>query len=154
MKEYEFHPIADAFPLIAAPDEFNADIAKNGQRIRGTFYEGKILEGRNRYLACKAAEIEFQADELPEGADPIDFVISANIHRRHLSKSQLEAAAAELANMKQGGTGANQHKGADRPNGPSANHEGAGSENVILPSEKPLISQKEAAEKLAFRTAT
>jgi hypothetical protein len=59
-------------------------------------------------------------------------VISANIHRRHLEPSQLEAFAVELANLKRGD---NQHTAAAKEDGPNG-----------LTS-KP-ISQAEAAKKL------
>jgi hypothetical protein len=59
MATYDFHPFAEAWPLIAGPD-FDAlkrDIAANGQRVAIVPYEGKVLDGRNRYLVCKAAGI-------------------------------------------------------------------------------------------------
>ncbi|MFN7551007.1 MAG: hypothetical protein ACK59M_11095 [Pseudomonadota bacterium] len=37
-----------------------------------------------------------------EGADPLGFVIAANLHRRHLSKARRAAMVAELCNMKRG----------------------------------------------------
>ncbi|NDB70204.1 MAG: plasmid replication/partition related protein, partial [Methylocystaceae bacterium] len=73
--EYEFHPIADLFPLIEG-EEFEAlcaDIKKNGLRQNIMIYQGKILDGRNRYRACKAVGEELRTLEFL-GADPYEYV--------------------------------------------------------------------------------
>jgi N6-adenosine-specific RNA methylase IME4 len=63
--------------------------------------EEQILDGRNRYRACLQAGREpLFLDYL--GDDPLGFVISKNLHRRHLDTSQRAMIAAELANMRQG----------------------------------------------------
>lgn len=65
------------------------------------FYEGKILDGRNRYLAAEKLGIEYPKEEY-EGNDPLGFVISHNLRRRHLSESQRAMVAAKLANLGDG----------------------------------------------------
>jgi len=37
-----------------------------------------------------------------DGTDPVAFVLSINLHRRHLTESQRSSVAAKLANMRQG----------------------------------------------------
>lgn len=79
--------------------ELAADIKRNGQRAPVTLYEGKILDGQNRQAACEIAGIEMKTREFPAGADPVEFVISANLNRRHLTPSQRAMAAAKLSDI-------------------------------------------------------
>jgi ParB-like chromosome segregation protein Spo0J len=79
------------FPPISE-DDFNklvADIKANGLHQHIVRYQGKILDGNNRYRACSLAGIEPTfADFTGIDADAQRYVISANIHRRHLSPDQ------------------------------------------------------------------
>ncbi len=107
MIDYDFHELSNIFPLIAGA-EFEAlkvDIAANGIREPIILHEGKVLDGRNRLRAARAAGIE-PAVIRYQGADPLAYVISLNLHRRHLSESQRAMVAANIVTMKQG---SNQH---------------------------------------------
>src|SRR2546429_4853104 len=78
----EFHPIANLFPLMEG-EEFTAlveDIRKHRLQYGIVIYQGKILDGRNRYRACREIGIEPASTEF-EGteAEARDYVISANI---------------------------------------------------------------------------
>lgn len=100
---YEMHQLCTAFPLMKS-DQFMAlvkDIRENGLLEPITLYEGKILDGRNRYTACVNAMIEPVFEEY-DGNDPLAFVISRNLSRRHLDESQRAMVAAKLANLKEG----------------------------------------------------
>lgn len=98
-----FHPYSEVFPLIEG-NEFEAlveDIKTHGLREKIWLYEGKILDGRNRFLACKKAKTKPLFRKYA-GKNPLAFVVSANVHRRHLTESQRAMAAARVANMTQG----------------------------------------------------
>jgi ParB-like chromosome segregation protein Spo0J len=82
------------FPPISEED-FNklaADIKLNGLHQPIVRYQGQILDGNNRYRACELVKIapkfaEFAGDD----AAARNYVISANIHRRHLSREDRKA---------------------------------------------------------------
>ena len=96
----EFHPLAATFPLLGGPD-FEAlvdDIRTRGLLEPVTLREGQILDGRNRYRACREAGVEPRFREY-EGDDALGFVIALNLKRRHLNESQRAMAAARVANL-------------------------------------------------------
>src|SRR5262245_1353753 len=106
-RKYEFHRFADLFPLLegSAMEALLDDIKERRQQEPVWLYEGKILDGRNRYLACQRLGREIQVKDFA-GDDPIGFVLSANLHRRHLNESQRSMVAAKLTSL---AVGANQH---------------------------------------------
>jgi len=99
----ELHPYCALFPEVDK-DTFAAlvaDIKQNGLRDPIILLDGKILDGRNRYNACLAAGIEphfVEYDETKCG-DPLLFVLSKNLHRRQLTKSQGAMIAARLSDL-------------------------------------------------------
>lgn len=99
----EFHPLANVFPLIegAEFESLVADIKSNGLLDNIVTLGGKILDGRNRYRACHAAGVMPLFEEY-SGDDPVAFVVSKNVARRHLDESQRSIAAARIATLKDG----------------------------------------------------
>lgn len=115
-----FHLLANLFPLIEGEDfgELVADIRANGIREEIVLLGEKILDGRNRYRAGIAAGLiapgvfrdghgallpQFRPF-LPEfDGEPLAFVISRNLHRRHLSESQRALLASKLETYSHGG---------------------------------------------------
>jgi hypothetical protein len=91
------HPIADVWPMMdeAKLQELADDIRRNGQLVPVWLYEGKILDGRNRWAACKIAGVDPKTKEYT-GDEPTAFAVSLNDRRRHMGKSALAAVAAEL----------------------------------------------------------
>lgn len=112
----EFHPLSGLFPLMddVALAALTNDIRANGQIEPIAVLEGKILDGRNRWRACQTLKIEPFLKYL-NGADPLTYVLSENLHRRHLSTSQRAYIAAELETLKRGrpGKDANLHVSRD-----------------------------------------
>ncbi len=107
-----FHPVAEVFPL---PDESHLqamaeDIAANGLLDPIMLYEGKILDGRSRYLACQRVVVAPKFQDYA-GSDPLGFVISRNVHRRHLTKNQRVFAAARAATLPVGSNQTTQSPG-------------------------------------------
>ena len=103
--EYPVHPVASLFPMID-DDALNAlaeDIKKNGQREpiivayldEAMIDEPVVIDGRNRHAACRLAGVEpefkFVMSLNDRELSPqviADWIISHNLHRRHLTTSQ------------------------------------------------------------------
>lgn len=109
------HSLAEIFPAMPSV-EFEAlveDIQANGILNPIMVHEGLVLDGRHRWKASQLLGIECPMRELTAFDDPLSVVISANAHRRNLSKSQRacaalkampELSAAALKRMTGGGT--------------------------------------------------
>lgn len=96
---YDLHPLCTFFPRLEGA-EFAAlcdDIRINGQREPIVLHDGMVLDGGNRYRACIEAGIEPRCVEFA-GGDAVAFVLSANLHRRHLSAGQHAAIVASVTN--------------------------------------------------------
>jgi hypothetical protein len=103
------HPAADLFPMIADSDDqamvsLINSIKANGQLHPIIMWNGVIVDGRNRYAACKQAGIapKTKSMQFESDADAIRYIISTNIHRRHLDPRRIPAIAADLATMMRG----------------------------------------------------
>lgn len=103
------HPLAGLFPMLPEREiaELADDICTFGQRAPIVVLDGQVLDGRNRLAACRLADIEPSFD-IYEGDDPLAFVLSHNLHRRHLTASQRAMVAAQIVDWE---TGLNQHTG-------------------------------------------
>ena len=125
------HPAADLFPWLDEDElqQLADDIKANGQKQKVVRHRGRVVDGRNRELACLVAGVRVEYADLPADTSEekiLAGVISANLKRRHLATSQRAMVAAELATLSVG-----------RPN--SAN----------LPNS---LSQSEAASQLNVST--
>lgn len=110
-----------------ALDALREDIRQHGIHDPIVLFDGKILDGRNRFVCAQELGIEAPCVEF-EGPDPLAFVVSHNLHRRHLTESQRASVAARVANLR---LGDNQHSG--------------GSANLQT---LPQVSQQDAARML------
>lgn len=103
MTDARFHPLAELFPMIGG-DAFNAlveDVREHGVRRPIVMLDGMILDGRNRYMAARKAGATYRVVEFT-GDDPVAYVISENINRRHLTDSQRAMVAAKIAKLPRG----------------------------------------------------
>lgn len=126
-----WHDYANRFPMLdaAAQDALRADVQEYGVREPVILFGGRILDGRNRYMAARDLGQDFPvADFEGAEAEALSYVLSTNLHRRHLTESQRAAVAAKLANMK--------------PGNPDF------SNSANLPDSAPALSQAQAADML------
>jgi hypothetical protein len=75
---------------------FKGDIAVNGLREPIWVYKGEIIDGRNRFRACRELAIKPKFREWDGNGSLVDFVVSVNLHRRHLTPSQRAIVALEI----------------------------------------------------------
>lgn len=108
IKTIKIHPLCEAFPLMnqAELNELAHDIKANGQREPILLLDGKILDGRNRFEACKLVEIAPRFEKV-KTKDPRALVASMNLFRRHLSESQRAMLVIELVESRRGRPGKN-----------------------------------------------
>lgn len=93
----EAHPAAEFFPLMTDEEFANlkADIAAHGLAEPIWLCEGKILDGRNRYRACRELSITPLFRDYV-GPSPVAFAWSLNGERRHLTNGQRAAIGVEM----------------------------------------------------------
>jgi ParB-like chromosome segregation protein Spo0J len=154
-KLLEPHPFANVFPILdgEAFDALVKDVEARGQQEPIWVYEDKILDGRNRYRACQIAGREPKVQDYV-GDDPIGFVLSANLHRRHLNESQRAMVAGKLADLEKGANqyvkGMSASKAAALLNVSTASIERA---KVILKSGDPDLIKDVTAGKVSVAAA-
>lgn len=98
------HEAANILPMMGEAEfaAFMADIEDNGLREPIIVYKGKILDGRHRYKACLELSIDpdlLKLDDHDIGHDPIAYVKSVNLWRRHLTDGQRAMVAVESEKM-------------------------------------------------------
>jgi DNA modification methylase len=95
----EVHDVCAIFPMMSG-DEFRAlvaDIRANGQREPVWTYQGKVIDGRNRLKACQEIGVDPKTREWDGKGSLVGFVVSLNLHRRHLDDDQRSMCAAEAS---------------------------------------------------------
>ena len=84
------HKLAQFFPPMPEKeiDNLVADILDHGLKYPIVTHDGCILDGRARLAACKRAGVEPVLVKLPENEDPLDYLVSVSLRRKHFSDDQ------------------------------------------------------------------
>jgi RNase H-fold protein (predicted Holliday junction resolvase) len=103
------HPIASLFPMMSEEelDDLAEDIRQNGQAdpiVRDQ--HGQLIDGRNRLEACGRAKVSPDMIQVALD-DPVAYILSKNVTRRHLTQGQRAMAVAKargvhLVNIRDG----------------------------------------------------
>lgn len=98
----QYHEVANVFPLMQG-DEYESlkeDIKANGLLTPVWLHpDGRIVDGRNRYRACKDLGIAPHFRTWDGNGSLIQFVVSLNLHRRHLTSGQRAMIAVDILPM-------------------------------------------------------
>jgi hypothetical protein len=88
--EFTVHPAAAIFPMMSGADlQALADnIKEHGLREAIVVLDGKIVDGRNREAACVLAGIAPLYREWDGEGSVVAWILSVNLHRRHLTDTQ------------------------------------------------------------------
>ena len=97
--KFEFHPLLSDVPLMPLHerDALANDISENGQYLPIIAIGKKIIDGRNRYLACRARGIEPLVIDLIAGKDPKKAIASLNYFRKHWTTQERAHFAALMS---------------------------------------------------------
>lgn len=89
------HPFADEFPYLSDDEtlELAQDIEAHGLLHPVVLFENEILDGRNRLRALAKTNLVSVPVEEYLGDDPIGYIVSLNLARRHLTTGQRAALA-------------------------------------------------------------
>ena len=118
LEGYPIHPAASLFPMLGATEmaSLAADIAARGLLNPIVLANGAVLDGRNRLVACHISRIDPRFEEWRDpGCGPTAWVISQNLHRRHLNESQRAMIADSLATLGDGVRADRQGSSIDAP---------------------------------------
>jgi len=93
----KFHEVANLFPLLEGKpfNELVEDVKKNGLLEPIWTHDNQVVDGRNRFRACKVAGVEPRFRPWNGKGSLVSFVISLNLKRRHLTPSQASTVGVE-----------------------------------------------------------
>jgi len=95
------HEVASIFPEMDATDyrDLVKSIATVGLREPIWLHEGKIIDGKHRYKACLETRTEPKFRNWDGQGSLVEFVVSLNLYRRHLTASQRAVIALKIVPM-------------------------------------------------------
>lgn len=157
----QFHEVANLFPLMSG-EEFAAlkqDIAENGLRESVWLHsDGSIIDGRNRYKACTELGIEPEYRTWNGEGSLVQFVVSLNLHRRHLSSGQRAVVGLDMLPLLEKEAKARQRGGQggvlldqkiDQANGEKRAPQAAAQAATIVNTNRQYISDAKAIQESA-----
>lgn len=106
-EDFEYSELSTVFPSFQDDQEFLdlvESIKTEGLVHPIVIWQGKIVDGRHRHLACKEARVKPEYTYLPDdwSLDKVkNRVVALNVLRRQLTTGQRALVAAALANMTQ-----------------------------------------------------
>jgi hypothetical protein len=91
------HELCKLFPPPSEEEygKLRDDIKANGLLMPITLHDGSIIDGRSRARACEELGIAVTTKEWDGQGSMVGYVISMNVHRRHLDASQRACIAVE-----------------------------------------------------------
>ena len=97
--QYRVHPAGPCSRSCPAAsfDELVEDVLVNGLREPVVVSGDELIDGRNPAQACAAAGVVPEVGELGCGTDVVSWMMSVNVHRRHLDASQRALQASRLS---------------------------------------------------------
>ncbi len=96
--ELPIHASAAIFPPMRE-SEFEAlvaDIREKGQLEAVWLWQGQVIDGRHRVLACQKLGLTPKTREWDGQGSLLEFIVSANLRRRHLKENQRAMVAARM----------------------------------------------------------
>ena len=139
----KFHPVCEVFPKMSAEhfEALKADIAKHGVLQPVETFDGSIIDGRHRWLACQALGVNCPTREWKGREEEIvDHVTSLNKMRRHLSKSEWSAVAVDLE-IVEAQLAAERQKRLGRTQTPLASNEAKGGKAAAIVADQVGVSR-------------
>lgn len=96
-----WHAAASIFPLMSEEElgVLAESIKQIGLQNPIVMLNGKVLDGRNRALACEMAGVSPTFTEWTGSGSPLSYVISQNLHRRDLTRGQKAFVALEAEKL-------------------------------------------------------
>ena len=103
---HEIHPAAALFPMLGEEEltTLQNDISAYGQLEPIITWRGQVVDGRNRLEACRRTgqKPRIKERDFADEDAVINYIISTNIKRRHLTTTERGTIAAKLANLERG----------------------------------------------------
>ena len=92
------HASAAIFPPMreAEFEALVADIREKGQLEAVWLWQGQVIDGRHRVLACQKLGLTPKTREWDGQGSLLEFIVSANLRRRHLKENQRAMVAARM----------------------------------------------------------